>query len=776
MSNFWTKLKMCANRKAGKRDGSLMALPARGVRLGSPLLLLFALLLGTSSAALGEDKFCSQYGGVIDGNVLVTSPVQVTIDTTCTFQNWPQSNPLTATINFQTNDPTIYLIIFDNVYYTGNMACSNIDHKLWFSNGSYYGSNNSCQELFIPIEKIDKQNPAGPTTASIGVPFTYTLTIPVMYDPATGMSSNFPSANDLGNVRVTDDLTATGAALTLQGINAYYQGSGTPVPVMNLGDNKHVSFVLPDVLKGQQIVVEMTVVLDDTAMNVAGTQFSNTAKWLFSRSIDVDEDGVIEPGEFYEPLPGEWGTTQPMTIAEPNLVVTKSSVATALNVSDTATFTIDVENIGGLDAWNATILDQLPGGMCSTDPSIALSAEIVAAGGIPVAGLIPGTDYGVSYSGCQLSLTMLTARARIAPAQHLIITYQTQLDNIFTNDGAILTNVAGATQWFSASNNSGRTYSRTLTDGTPTVIDHQDSQTVTAALHGYYFEKTVENLTSQASPATSAVAGDRLRYKLRVFNVDQTIDSITISDPLNLNYFNPATFAMVTLSAGPTYTAIYNFNPTTGLLQISGNPTLNVAVQGELVIEFEITLKANLPGTTVSNQASLTAANGFTALSDDPYIDGVASPDVPGDENATLVAILTPGPLAKTNTQPSARIGEQFKYLIKVPANPIAVPLYDVRILDDLGTSAADLRFVSANVVSGGTWALTNSSGSATNLLIEDVVTGIDIPANGQAVIEITVELLNTTTNNRGLLFNNSAAYTYNRARKRSAARGAPPT
>jgi hypothetical protein len=66
-------------------------------------------------------------------------------------------------------------------------------------------------------------------------------------------------------------------------------------------------------------------------------------------------------------------------------------------------------------------------------------------------------------------------------------------------------------------------------------------------------------------------------------------------------------------------------------------------------------------------------------------------------------------------------------------------------------------------VVSGGTWTLSNTSGSNTNLVIEDTVTGIDIPANGQVVIEITVELLNTSTNNSGLTFINTASYTYNR-------------
>ena len=60
---------------------------------------------------------------------------------------------------------------------------------------------------------------------------------------------------------------------------------------------------------GRQFVIELTVVLDDTPANAIGTQFINTAKWDFGRLID---------GVFYEPLPGEWGISPPLTIAAPN--------------------------------------------------------------------------------------------------------------------------------------------------------------------------------------------------------------------------------------------------------------------------------------------------------------------------------------------------------------------------------------------------------------------------------------------------------------------------
>ena len=76
-----------------------MTLSSRGFTLGFVLLILMALLLGMASPAMSAEKFCSDppYFGVIDGN-RHPDPVQITIDRDCTFQNFPQSNPLTSTI------------------------------------------------------------------------------------------------------------------------------------------------------------------------------------------------------------------------------------------------------------------------------------------------------------------------------------------------------------------------------------------------------------------------------------------------------------------------------------------------------------------------------------------------------------------------------------------------------------------------------------------------------------------------------------------------------
>ncbi|MDH3873862.1 MAG: isopeptide-forming domain-containing fimbrial protein [Desulfobacteraceae bacterium] len=764
-------LGMCSNRKIWNWKSFRIALKTSSANLGIPLLILFALLLGVASTAQADQFNCSDapYNGVVDGD-LYPAPDNIKLDMNCTIKNYPGG--MSTNFSFDNNDPTPYLIIFDNVLHTGQMSCNTVaGHTIWFVNGSSTSIQEGCQNLLIPVEKIDKQSPA--PIAAIGIPFTYTLTIPVLYDAGTGTVINSSgSLNDLHSIKVTDDLNATGASLTYVNHVAYWQDSLAPVPhtFSNVGGvlnfNIDTNTIIP---AEEQIIVEITVVLNDTPANVPGTVFTNTAKWSFGRLID---------GVYYEPLPGEWGISDPMAIVGPDLVVTKSSTATALNIGDAATFTIDVQNDGGGDAWNTTILDNIPVGMCAYDPTSGpgVSAQIFEADGVtPVtAPLVQGIDYTATYSGaplCQLSMTMLdAAAAKIGPSQHLIITYQSQLDSGFSNDGATLTNVAGATQWFSAesSYSDRRQYGPfTLTDGTPLVLDFQDSETITAALSGYYFEKTVENLNTGMYPATTAAPGDSLHYNVRLFNVDQTINGITISDELDVVNTFGGMPTNVTISSGT-----YSFDPTggtsgTGLLEVTG---VDVAPGGELVIEFDITLRSTLTnGTVVSNQASLDADQGtpdptddFFVTSDDPYTNGVSSPDDPNDQDPTEVEIRTPGPLSKANTRENATIGEQFTYRITVPATPIDVPLYDVQILDDLSLSNANLSFVSATVISGGAWALSNT-GSATNLIIEDTATGIDIPANGQAVIDITVALQNTITNQSGLAFANSASYTYNR-------------
>jgi hypothetical protein len=717
-----------------RRDQSSVRAGGSGIGI---LLLAVAVWLATASSAQAFPA-CSDYpGGVIDGFDGTPAPSQLQIDRTCTIRNFPASSPMRTNFSFLTqpgqNDER-WLVIFDNVVHTGQMACNAVaGHKIWFVNGSSTAIQEGCQNLLVPVEKIDKQNPAGQTTAAIGVPFTYRLTIPVLMDSGTGTVINASgSPNDLHSVIVTDDLNATGVDLTYVSHVATWRGSGAPVPHTFSNVGGQLTFVISPIIPAlEQIELDITVVLEDTPTNSPGTQFINTAKWEFGRLID---------GVFYHPLPGEWGITPPLTIAGPELSVTKTGPATlglTLNLGQWGQFTIDVQNTGLTDAFDVTILDRLPdgpsGGMCDTTPEV-LSAQVFAADGTtPVSGvLVPGTDFSISYSGapaCELTLTILTAAGTIGPSERLIITYRTKLDADSQN-GATLTNVAGATEWFNgdSSNVNRLTFTRTLTDGTVGVLDHEDAHTVTVALFGFFFEKSVANFTTGVSPTATAAPGDTLRYTLRLQATDVQLDDVTFYDDLGaLNasaVFVPGSLSLVPGSIPPGADSS-NTNPNggtngAGILDIRN---LSVPANGEISVQFDIRLDPTLTdGTVVLNQADLVSTVKI-ADSDDPNINGQADPAVAGDEDPTRVVIeVAPPPaLLKANTQATAAIGEEFSYRVTVPSAPHTAPLYDVRIVDDLAASAADLQFVSVAKISGsGSWTPVNTSSGTAPLVIED--------------------------------------------------------
>ena len=196
---------------------------------------------------------------------------------------------------------------------------------------------------------------------------------------------------------------------------------------------------------GSNIEIDLTVVLDNSPTNVnpGGTQFTNTANMWFDRVINST------PMTDLEALPG---TTLPMTIGEPDLTLTKTGSPVTINVDSVMNYTIDVQNTGGSDAWNATITDNIPVGMSAYSPVATVTAQIFASDGVtPVSGpLVSGTDFTLTWSGGsgspgQLTLTMLDT-TKIGPTQRLIIKYQAQIDSTGVTSGTTLTNIAGATQ------------------------------------------------------------------------------------------------------------------------------------------------------------------------------------------------------------------------------------------------------------------------------------------------------------------------------------------
>ena len=385
---------------------------------------------------------------------------------------------------------------------------------------------------------------------------------------------------------------------------------------------------------------------DPTTFNVDGVDYTLEMSFLDNGS-PVDEfitregDTVNQSG-----LVGEF--TLP-----PGLTVAKTGPA-MMRIAEWGNFTISVQNASEADAYNATIIDLLPdgsiGGMCDTTPEI-LSAQVFAADGItPVPGkgpLVQGTDYTFAYDAatCTMTLNTLTATspaAVIGVDEILLLNYRTQLDT-GSQDGATLTNVAGAVEWFTQD---GLTiYSRTLTDGTVGVSDHEDAHDVVVDLPVLQFEKTVLNVTTGEDPGTLATPGDTLRYRVYVENLsDVAVTDFRIVDELDrLNAdpaFVPGSLNVVTLPAGAdaANTDANGGAAGTGLVDIRN---LSIGGLGDTVlVEFEVQLAPVIANDTfVYNQSDLFFDTFLAAVSDDPNINGAADPLVAGDEDPTQIQI-----------------------------------------------------------------------------------------------------------------------------------------
>src|SRR5205085_3805873 len=130
---------------------------------------------------------------------------------------------------------------------------------------------------------------------------------------------------------------------------------------------------------------------------------------------------------------------------------------------------------------------------------------------------------------------------------------------------------------------------------------------------------------------------------LRFRTTDQALGNFSIFDDLDsLNakaVFAPGTLTLVTVPAGANVSGTSGTGGSkgTGVIDIRN---LNLPVNGEALIQFDITLRPAIANNTVvTNQATFRSANGTTfAWSDDPNVNGTApNPTVPSAEDPTRV-------------------------------------------------------------------------------------------------------------------------------------------
>ena len=421
----------------------------------------------------------------------------------------------------------------------------------------------------------------------------------------------------------------------------------------------------------------------------------------------------------------------------PALTVEKSGPAT-MDLGEWGDFVLDVRNMGISAAFNTTLVDRLPdgptGGMCDTTPEV-LSARVFAADGVtPVPGkgpLVQGTDYSLVYNGaaCELTFTALTAASVIGVGERLIVAYRTQLDS-GSQYAITLTNVAGATQWFNGddTNPVRDVYTRTLTDGTVGVLDHEDAHTVTV-MPRLYAEKSAALQVDAMSPGL-VDAGDVLRYTIRIHNngvapITQAV--LRDSVPANTTYVADS----MTLNGQPVGRPDGGMSPLVAGVDVSSSnltPPLPGAGAGTLsggqmaVVQFDLRVNDGVPpGTVIANQAVvdtaevpdlLTDGDGNPATGPEPTV--VVVGDLQTLSIVKQVAVVGGGP---------ALAGATLEYTVEV-TNIGTVPAFAVVIRDDIAVPQAGyLEFVPAS------WTMNGAAAGVT--VVDSLLTADYSTANG---------------------------------------------
>jgi uncharacterized repeat protein (TIGR01451 family)/fimbrial isopeptide formation D2 family protein len=295
-------------------------------------------------------------------------------------------------------------------------------------------------------------------------------------------------------------------------------------------------------------------------------------------------------------------------------------------------------------------------------------------------------------------------------------------------------------------------------------------------------EPEIAAITKSVNPATATV-GEVVRYSVTL-TADSGADysdvfDMTITDQLDLGLVYDGSPA-ITAGSGvgsdnfinPPVTSGDGINQSQTLVWSlsNGNGDIDIAEGTSVTISYNVRVLDNVvTGQTLTNSVSAQ----WTGIDGGPNAFERTGADGPGGLNdyvtsqaSAPISLPHPGALSKASTQPAAAIGEEFTYIVTVPAVPITTALHDVRVMDNLATSEADLRFVRAEVLPGGSWTGTLiNTGSDTGLVeivSQDPSTSIDIPADGQIQVAVTVVLLDTARNMAsGLSFTNRAWYTY---------------
>lgn len=568
----------------------------------------------------------------------------------------------------------------------------------------------------------------------------------------------------LGLVYLTGTATVDGAGNTIidPGLDA---GDGINT-VQGLSWNLTDATADIDVIEGSTVSVTYDVLVLEQVLSAQVLNNTATAQWT-----SLDDDSAYERNGTANPAVNDYFTTPvSVSVTVPYNTITKSRLTDTygalddnVRIGDIVEYEIRVNLHEGLSPA-VTIMDSLPQGLVF-EQLLSVNGDTTA----PYSALAPLVHNDVAAP--LVNIDLLTGITTVTwdfgnvynPGDNdpnnneIVIVYRARLqDNVFAH-----------TATYNVINTANLLYDSAVGpenhNTTNTVILQQPVLTVaktalpangdTVLEVNELVTYTVDITNSGASPAYDTTLVDIIPVGLRNGAATITMISTTL--------VNSATVLPNLMPVYDPMTGIATWNFDNGIADAYSIPA------GEILrIVYQVQAEPDLgAGMTLTNQA--VAQRYYSFDNDDtPVLGGITGvAEIYGPSNTAGVTLTTAAatPLDKQNTVATATIGEPFVYRIIVPAIPLNTALHDVRILDDLTASAADLAYVNVSLIGPQTWVLENT-GSATNLIIEDTTNGgIYIPAGEQIEIEITVVLTDSPINVAGLMFNNTATYTYNR-------------
>jgi large repetitive protein len=501
------------------------------------------------------------------------------------------------------------------------------------------------------------------------------------------------------NVRVTDNLAATGLSYVLEN-NAAFDVTYTFLGIASINGQtpSEAAFTaFPADNTSGTATWNMGTVVTTTENDAATNAINPTIRIDYFARVNndlvTDAGDTLQNGVTLSYTHGETGATVTATAATPVVTVVEPRITlskTVANVTpgkqptdqpvagDTLEYRIIAANTGTAEAFDLNLVDALPPGLV-LDSGFTPTALINLA---PVTGFVP-TPAGAPAGPLNWGRANGDGSLDVPVGQTLTLTYHAHVQVVLDPNGLIDNGVLA--DWTSLDGTSA--LERTGA-GCPTITPPNDyctgpaHATITGGRAVVLFQKTVVNVTTGQDPGANATPGDLLRYRITIRNVSGfPLDGFSLVDELDrLN--NPAAFAAGTLAlvSVPAGADSTNTNPNggakgTGLVDIRN---LSVGVAGSandtITVTFEVRLAPVITnGTVVLNQAQLTVAGLQVVNSDDPNVNGADDPQVLGDEDPTRTTIASAPRLRVLKTSQDLtgdpnvlRAGETLRYTITV--------------------------------------------------------------------------------------------------------------